>query len=245
MRAKIKQVGVEIEGEFSDKFMEQLGDYGGSIKSDGSVRRCTANAFHSRFRYKDLYPMEYASEPIAEKDKGHIKTLFEMFIEASRQGDYHWNRSAGFHIHLSFKPKIPPEIRSPIFTKFMLDGFQKKFPKEYETRINGQWARIEGLDDDEFLSHCKRTRGRDRHRAINFESLYKHGTIEIRLFPSARPSKMFEYYKHTIRLVKKYLKSAELHRFVNDVEEISNEPRERNFEGQSLLRDELKSEYNV
>lgn len=206
MKAKIDKIGIEIEGEFTSDLHSELQLFGGSMKYDGSVRQCsTTHSYHKKFPNQHLGTGEYITQPIKREDKKHFKKVFDLLEEAKKQGRFHWNKSAGFHIHISFNPKIPPEIRSTEFTKFALDKFQNEFPLEYRIRTAGQWCKIDDLNRDSFIAQ----RSPNRYRAVNYASFAKHGTLEFRIFPSKHPYKMYEYFRFTINMVEEFLNQKE------------------------------------
>lgn len=201
MKSKILKIGIEIEGEFTNDLHPELLALGGEIKGDGSVHSCsTSTSFHKKFPDQHLHTAEYVSQPVAIEDKKHFKKLFDLLEKAKKEGKFHWNKTAGFHVHLSFKPKVPPEIRSTKFTKYMLDKIQDEFPLEYRIRTAGRWCRVDRLDDEEFLR-----RPTDRYKAINFASFSRHGTLEFRIFPAKHPYKMYEYFRFVVKTTREYL----------------------------------------
>jgi len=201
MKSKIFKIGIEIEGEFAQSIHSKLLALGGEIKGDGSVHNCSSStSFHKKFPTSHLQSAEYVTQPIEMENRKHFKKIFDLLEDAKKSGEFHWNKTAGFHIHLSFKPKVPPEIRSTKFTKYALDAIQNEFPLEYRIRTAGRWCRIDRLDDEQFLRHPT-----DRYKAINFASIQKHGTVEFRIFPAKHPYKMYEYFRFIIKMVREYL----------------------------------------
>src|SRR5258708_9937935 len=198
MKSKIFKIGMEVEGEFERSLREQLVLLGGAMHGDGSVRRCKHNiSFHKKFYDKVLETAEYVTAPVLLEDKKEFKKVFDVLKEGTKDGRFHWNKSAGFHIHISFRPMIPPEIRSTKFTKFMLDAIKDKFPIEYRMRTATQWCRVTGLDSEDFINDPH-----DRYKAINYASFQKHGTLEFRIFPSRHPHRMYQYVCFIIKKVR-------------------------------------------
>lgn len=217
MKSQIYKIGVEIEGEFTADLHSQLQELGGQMKYDGSVHNCRPTVKFHRDHPHRLGTGEYVTQPIALADKKHFKKVFDLLEAAKKDGRFHWNKSAGFHIHVSFKPKVPPEIRSTQFTKFALEKLQQEFPLEYRIRTATNWCRVTGLDKDENL--IQNVANRDRYKAINYASFTKHGTLEFRIFPAKHPYKMYEYFRFTIKMLNEYLAQEHTMKFETEIEE--------------------------
>lgn len=212
MKTKISKFGIEIEGEFGEKILNQLSAYG-EIKTDGSVHHCRKLTKKHKNCY-ELSTMEFASKPI--KSLQAVKKIFELLEIAKNENKYHWNKSAGFHIHVSFKPKIPVEIISSQFNFFFHQELEKKFKTIIRIRGENEYCRI-GFADDSEIAFTN-----DRYKSINFmPSFKKHGTIEFRIFPSATPKTMYQYLKFTLSTIKKFLKKELKTEFSEELEDYS------------------------
>jgi len=192
MITKLSKVGFEIEGEFSTKFMTAINDEAlGIIKTDGSVKT-----------YSDKLPREYNSPPL--KINGHLKTkkLFNSFEEAYRSSDWNYNSSCGFHMHFSFRPKMPVELFSDEFVEYFLDNLKKNFPGVIQNRGENKYCSIN--NKGEIGRRCS-----ERYRAINFWPAFdKHQTIEFRIFPADTPERMHKYYKFTVKTIKRFIRKS-------------------------------------
>ena len=84
----INKIGIEIEGGFDDfDYINNIAKkINGSIVKDGSL-----------FDFENSEPLEFISKPYNKKTelKKDIKKIYDNLIEV--------NKSAGLHIHLSFK----------------------------------------------------------------------------------------------------------------------------------------------
>ncbi len=208
MKTKLVKFGFEIEGEYSEDFrallqLSRLGD----IKGDGSVHLCqnivgfSPCKFPKGVKPKTLYPREFASVAFPISSMKPVKDLFRQYQEAYERGEYHWNSSAGFHVHTSYEPQMPFEIFSTRFHKFFLDKLKQIFPEEYEARKDNRFCRTR-------LTSRELIRGRyiNRYKAINFlPALSRHGTVEFRIFPTAEPKKMLEYLLFTLGTIQEYI----------------------------------------
>lgn len=124
MKSAIDKIGFEIEGEYSSSFITQIRTGSGIIKGDGSISRC-GRASSDRFpnvKYHEKFTncnseAEYNSPVFEADDMDGIEKVFATFQKAYETGNYHWNRSAGFHVHISFLPKVPPEIKHKAFAQ--------------------------------------------------------------------------------------------------------------------------------
>lgn len=190
MISKILQFGFEIEGEFSTELDEKLESYGG-VKTDGSVRSCKLGC-------DDLTPGEFASEALTNLSEA--KKIFKIF----QKHKYHWNNSAGFHIHVSFYPKLPQEIMSSCFINYFKKELYNSYPDVISLRGKNRYCRISKITDFDI------TYSEDRYRFINFmPALHKHGTIEFRIWPSGKPLKMYEYLCFTLEKIEFFIKNQD------------------------------------
>jgi len=210
MNTRIKKIGFEIEGEFTQRFISLLNNPTfGTIKEDRSVHACKNDsmpdhnkALRRQHRTKKtlekLEPYEYASIPFETIQQA--TDMLDMFERAWKTGQYHHNNSAGFHVHVSFVPKLPCEIMSREFATYFTKAMQKQLPQEYETRKDNYYCKARARYTDDKI------RTDSRYTAINMYPAFRaHGTIEFRIFPTAQPKKMKQYLLFTIGTIKAYL----------------------------------------
>lgn len=207
MESKLITFGFEIEGEFTHKAAEFLAEYG-EIKEDGSVDRCDDCVLHDN-EVSDLGG-EFASKiyKVTSLDKA-------LCVFSGIEGEYHWNTSAGFHVHLGFSPINPPEFRSYEFADYFLRAFRKKFPEEYKRRVGGRYSR--GTFNQKQWDDLATGSDTDRYCAVNFNSNYD--TIEVRLMPSAHPWKMYDMLEFLIKTAQKFPKRQLRRKFLGELEE--------------------------
>lgn len=192
MKTKLKKFGFEIEGEFSEDLMEKLAKYG-EIKTDGSINRC---------RNCNLSGMEFASRPLAINSYGRkqLKEIFSLLEEKHKEKEFHWNKSCGFHVHVSFSPNQPPEIWSKEFTNGFLQVMGQKFPGILKRRSNNRYCKATSYRDIDIVD------SQDRYRFINLNSAYdSHGTIEFRIFPSGNPKNLRKYLVFILKFVRMFI----------------------------------------
>lgn len=158
--------------------------------------------------------MEFASEPIERKHLRSTKKIFDMYQEAYKAGGFHWNNTCGFHVHVSFRPKRPPEIISKEFCDFFYEKMQEKFLGAFERRKNNRYCRATVYDDYLYQSS-------DRYQGININpSLHKHGTVEFRIFPTSTPIRMWEFLKFTLKTIEQFLDIPLVKKFSLDITEM-------------------------
>lgn len=197
MKTRILKYGFEIEGEYSERLSREVLKYG-TIKGDGSVNNCKDN---EQMYCRRLHTAEFASSPYLINS--HVpSSVFAKFQKAYINEGYHWNESCGFHVHVSFKPKIPPEIFSTQFAEYFYSRMKKVFPKEFKDRRNNGFCKAENP-----VESIAKNDG-NRYRGINFRpAMEKHGTIEFRIFPANEPEKMQRYCSFIIRTLRAFLKN--------------------------------------
>jgi hypothetical protein len=208
MKTKLRSFGFEIEGEFSEEFTHKLTRIG-TMKSDGSVHECDRGnekeyEWHLRHDEPELNASEFNSKVFSYSVMGiaAMKRLMNAFQEASENGEYHWNHTAGLHVHVGFNPKFPPEIFSAQFKNYFLHELELAFPEEFRARKDNRYCKS-AIDLKEIA------KGGDRYRAINFWSAFSsHGTVEFRIFPTAEPKKMQEYIEFAIKKTAEFLKDC-------------------------------------
>lgn len=203
MTTKILKVGFEIEGEFSHELMNELLAYG-SIHVDSTVRKCEDVADWKMGSERDtrcsysLIPNEFSSNPYVPTSR-NIDKIFKLFNEHP----YHWNYSAGMHVHLSFEPRIPVELWSMEFYKQFHKLLAQQYPHIPSLRFKGNdYCRVLRTEEDI-------ARKRSHYNSINFlDALLEHKTVEFRVFPSDNPMRMREYLEFTITNVKNFIAEA-------------------------------------
>jgi hypothetical protein len=202
--SKIKAFGYEIEGEFSTSFEKKLIDVG-EMKGDGSLRNCPFDdAFHVKHNLPSIHTAEFNSEVFSYDNPKEVEAgvyLFEVFQKAYEKGLYHWNKSCGFHVHISFTPKFPVEIFSKQFYDYFMGKMKAVYPKEYKARRNNSFCK-DNVEENEIAYDG------ERHASINFKTAMRtHGTIEFRIFPANSPKKMKEYLQFVLKEVGFFLKN--------------------------------------
>lgn len=214
IQTKPIKIGIEIEGEFS----QRAGDFGrkfGEMKGDGSISNCDDNEYkvNSKNFYhsvpNNLQRMEFASNVIDLVEAGEKRLptyhnavkIFKGLNSLYKKGHFHYNESCGFHIHLSFnRPKFPPELFSIEFCNYFYKRLKKHFPEVWNLRKNNRFCRPNNTEH-EIANHDT-----ERYKGINlWAAREKHGTIEFRIFPSDEPLKMQKYLQFTLTTVKKFL----------------------------------------
>lgn len=209
---KIDRFGFEIEGEWLDdsrEFMDamiKMKRYG-VFKGDGSINHCgVRNKYH--LEHHGNYTLrEFASKPFKADKAGVVKASHFFRLLKSHPYGYHWNKSSGMHVHVSFLSKDkngkkirPPEIFGETFYKYFIERLNKHHPEVIKSRgVDNQWASMRVKDKDI-------VEPRTRYLAVNFEEAWqKFGTIEFRIYPSSTPDMMYKYLKFTLETVNMYL----------------------------------------
>lgn len=224
---QINAIGCEIECELASSIQDNLSSLAGvDIVGDGSVYRCTIreHARNSRGGNATNYPDEEAflvdhraSLPTAEIRVGPFVSttdfmpVFNVLNRLRSDRQWHYNGTGGFHVHVSFKTAdksnvMPPEIWSSQFYRFFIGRVSKVFPDVIKKRGKNGYCKVETPEDqslDEYLTHP------DRYQAINYHAFNKHGTVEIRLWPSDEPDKMREYLEFTVATMQEWLSKVE------------------------------------
>lgn len=207
-------VGFEIEGEWDSDYTDYKGpngteqgtcyeelksNFGGIMKSDGSIRHCEETDNYS----DDLYCLsfeclEYNSKVFKIDDRKEIDSLFDFLENLYQDNRFCFNKSCGFHIHLGFKTK-PNIFYYYSFNKILLKKIEELFPEEYKQRVNNQYCKLHNSDNSIFI--------RDRYRAVNYCSWLSHKTLEIRFFPTNQPLKMKKYLYFIIDFFNQFIDS--------------------------------------
>lgn len=219
---RISKVGLEIEGEFHQDSLDKLSRLY-TLHGDGSVHDCDnydvddATKWHNKHGEVECYETrELNTEPQSPFSEGGIE-YFNNLFDSLKAPSYHWNQSAGFHIHMSFiaASRIPEIIFDTEFIKAFSNQIKSQFPTEYRLRRDNDYCGDpcgHVKDDAELLEvmKCKRQAGtaRNRYQAVNMISSWEDDgrkTIEFRIFPANSPEKMREYLNFTINFVNIWL----------------------------------------
>lgn len=207
---KLLKFGFEIEGEWNGDTLSFLSEQGGRTHGDGSIRMCPSMEHHSKRTGDNVSTdAEYNSPVYGIEEIATAEAFFDGLQDRFEKGNYHWNKSMGFHVHVSFDPKRPPEMLSKEFTEFFRKQLTKKLPGILKSRGQNSFCKSGEYMDQEIY------RPRDRYRMVNYASLDKHGTIEFRIFPSEEPKKMWKYLSFTLDTVQEFLETPleRLHEF--------------------------------
>lgn len=215
MRTKLKTIGFEIEGEFTDKLQNLLErENYGIWKTDGSLRRCGKKTpYHIKNRNSyDLAEFNSIVYTITNEDeKSAIASFFDLLQKQYEDGNFHWNRTAGFHIHTGYYPKLPIEIFSKEFHDAYIKKLSETFPKEFEMRAHNRFCKAKQSEEE--IASIGRQYSVERYKAINFTHAFNtHGTIEFRIFPSSEPNRMREFVFFTIDFIENFLENIKLER---------------------------------
>jgi hypothetical protein len=203
MKNKIVAFGFEIEGIFDDKTIKSFKEVG-KIKGDGSVEGCGGGC---KWCTNHLYEAcEYNTNVIPYTKAGSKESakIMDLFHKTYKDGDFHFNKTTGFHIHMSFKEKIPKEIVSVQYHDFMVDRINKKYHELLSNRgrLNNRYCKAH--DKARLASSIYRES--DRYRNINFmPSLQRHGTVEFRWFPTCEPKVMASILSDVLKWTNQFL----------------------------------------
>lgn len=233
MRTKIAKFGFEIEGEFSENTLDLLRGEG-VIKTDGSIHVCRTHVYKTDSDY------EFNSNPMKLNVTGRRQTrkIFDILQEAYEKKEYHWNKTMGFHIHVSFTPKKPPEIFSSQFASQFEKLIRTKFSSMVRAREKNQYCRIDCSDENIAYEH-------DKYTFINFNSAYsEHGTIEFRIFASNNPKTMRRYLSTTLRFVAQFLRKDLSVDFNAELEDMPHN-QEYNLDDVGRIRNDIPVEINI
>lgn len=187
----IKNVGVELEGGIYEKALDLFVEktkrnnfYSRvSIGYDGSVNVYPSAYVHHWGDWYNNVEIRFWSDDIDEL-LFYVDLLFSLgFIQ---------NATCGNHHHFKFtSPLAFSIIASPSFYNAFVKEY-KKFAlikgEKYMKRINNSYCKVPR--DERELYAC--ILGSDRYFALNFHSIYKHSTFEVRILPYASSYKEFE-----------------------------------------------------
>ena len=210
MKEKIAKVGFELEGEFSSHLQSWLSPKG-DMKEDGSVNTCSSVVC------ENLESGEFASKayPIDQLDKALelLDTISKMNENAEKKfgykRHYHWNHSAGFHIHVSFTTGKSHQIWSTQFADYFTERLKKELPEVYETRKNNRFCRIMKYTDEAIGFGRFADQSDRRYRFINFLPAFeRHKTMEFRIFPANDPRELKKYINFTVGTIQDFFKKS-------------------------------------
>lgn len=202
MITKIKRYGFEIEGEYSNDFRGAIAEHG-EMKGDGSVRHCNSDLHIGKFN-SSMRTGEYNSPILNFTNAGLAKgkKIVSLFQEAYNKGEFHWNKSCGFHVHVSFDPVKPADLYSSQFAAYFEKALNTKFPGVVSRRKNNNYCRMQ-FSDEEIADPT------ERYRFINF-TMGHHPTLEFRIFPAAMPTRMWSFVEFTLATIARFIKEETL-----------------------------------
>ena len=183
----------------------------GSMKGDGSVYPCghhRADDGDLKFHKSGIHFLqsEYITHPILLNDIGSIDDIFDTFNSFTDDHKYHWNRSAGFHVHVSFLPELPVELWSLEFVNYFKEKLKEELPVVYKKRGSNKFCKGGmGKVSEKDIAESRLP----RYSFINYEAYKKFKTLEFRIFPSDHPKKMREYLKFTVSTIESFLENSE------------------------------------
>ncbi|MEJ5245955.1 MAG: hypothetical protein WHV28_09670 [Bacteroidota bacterium] len=174
MRKKIKllSLALEIEGLFSkDEIF--IAPPGALVGGDGSIRPYSIEA---PYTVELRYPLPYLGVDETLRIVQWIGDWLEAF-------DFRQNLTCGSHVHLFFNNTDKRRLGSFyfVFLKHLLHNLDLR---DYDwltilrERMDNRYSQINELS---YEIHS----GQDRYYAINFSSIWRHGSVEIRLFPNS------------------------------------------------------------
>lgn len=204
---RIKAIGFELEGEFSPAAYRLL-DNGrlGNMVGDGSLHPCRFTASYSKNHAARLDDNEFVSRVFRvgfAHDEEMIEDFFKTLQRLRAAKEYHWNKSMGFHVHVSFN-RMPMEIWSKPFYDFFYIALASSFRGVLTRRAANRYCRMTAERPNESIAHSN-----TRYMGINFEESYReHGTIEFRIFPAAAPRTLKRYLSFTLSTVEAFIRQA-------------------------------------
>lgn len=203
-KISISKIGFEIEGEWTDTLRAEVAHRfpAGDFVGDGSIQNCG----QTRHAGKSLSKHEFRSPAFPLKSwKQDTRPLFQLLDRAWDTGSFHNNESCGFHVHLSFSPRFVPELFSPQFVSYFARRAKKFYPDIFAERTAGRWCKPI-VDLKEYSRESARYDRSTRYRFINLWNAWKsHKTIEVRLWPGAKPSQLRAYLRFTIETIELFL----------------------------------------
>lgn len=242
MKPKIKQFGFEVEAEMSERLERKLTDTKcrfGKMTSDGSIRSCRQQSVsYDKNHSPDsrLNCMEFVSKVLDYDRSGKITAgkIFTLLEKYRKEKEFHWNSSMGFHVHISFTPKMPVDCWNIEFANFFADQLRKKFKGVFKNRQNNRYCQVSSVREESIAT------SNYRYTFINFRASYvKHGTLEFRIFPSDKPLKLKRYLEFVFKQVNYFLANSD--KFLNKSFEFSDDG-ELETEIEELVSNKLQEE---
>ncbi|MEM5882599.1 MAG: hypothetical protein QXS69_04030 [Candidatus Aenigmatarchaeota archaeon] len=186
--SEINDVGVELEGGISEKaltlfkekairdgFFKKL-----SIGYDGSVN--VPEPFGT-YDWINNIEIRFWSNDIDEL-LHYVDVLFSL--------GFRQNQTCGNHHHFTFTSRLSFTTAASFsfYREFIrkYKAFAIKSGEKYVKRLHNSYCRAPSNDVDLYNSIV----ARDRYFAINFCSIFKHFTLEVRILPYADDSREFE-----------------------------------------------------
>lgn len=204
----IKNVGVELEGGIYEKALDLFVEktkrnnfYSRvSIGYDGSVNVYPSAYVHHWGDWYNNVEIRFWSDDIDEL-LFYVDSLFGLgFVQ---------NATCGNHHHFKFTSPLALSIMasSTFYNAFVREykKFAMKKGEKYMKRIRNTYCKVPTNERELCLSVL----GNDRYFALNFHSVFKHSTFEVRILPYADSYKEFEemhiWLCRTLdRLIRKY-----------------------------------------
>lgn len=186
--------GLEVEGLFSESFLDSCEKYVSERKEDGSVRVshiCDENNLenvdiaYSRYndcdddcddyRESENYCSEISSKVLSKED---LFAFLKKLKKAVKDG-WWFDKSCGIHLHFKSKDKMFRDYKTYNFINKAQNYAKKKYKKLVDTgRLGGnsQWSKCYG----EYSNWKDAFNTGDKYRFIR--NHYHYGTLEARFF---------------------------------------------------------------
>lgn len=164
----VNLIGIEFEGLFDDNspiwyLLEKIGLW----EQDGD------SSVENQGEGNEYNPKECRTKPMNEKE---LNKILRIMRYAEKKGLYKLNESVGLHFHVSVTENNYGSICTKEFYNDMENMFRVHFPRVYESRKHGPYARVDEIRPD----HFERT-SYARYRMVNY-CYTEHKTFEVRLY---------------------------------------------------------------
>ena len=199
MVPRIDRVGYEIEagwlrGNPSNELL------GWSIVHDGTIR--AQNDAEKKYSFYE------ARSPAYKKLKGALAGI-------TNAPPFIGNSSTGFHVHLSFIPRIPALLWSREFVLDVERAIAAEFPEAWSMRARNRfcrsYGRAIGLEAQITRRHGKLF---EKYRSVNILRLQKfwdsQQTVEFRIFPTTTKREMRRYVRFVYEWTRAYLRNKQV-----------------------------------